>query len=223
MNNKLIKYEFNYTSPIWIVLTGLLLIYTMFSLFDFQILSGPEFEIDYWGAFYSMFLYIMIFMMWFQKIKENRLRMHSLLPISKSDLSILRVKFYGIPMIVLLGYLLLIHLILFSHWKDESSSLLAQSGLFFIVFAILIIGRDLWIAFEAKSILIKVLLFLLLSIFIIGLIGGIILLLPLLYSSVPAHWGRFTFLYSKVIFYIIAFIILLALIPIFSKRHSYFS
>jgi hypothetical protein len=223
MNKQLLKYELVYTSPIWIMLTGLLSAFTVFSIFDFQILSGPAFDVDYWGALFTMFLSMFIIIIWSQKIKESRLRIHALLPITQKQLAETRSYFYGLPAAVILLYVVIAHLILLSNWKEEASTLLAQSGWFFTIFFTFLAGRDIWHSYESDKNLKQIIAALIIGTTLISVVVLIVYSLPFLYKAVPDSISRFTFLYSKIIFYVLAFIALLLLSQTFKKRHSYFS
>ncbi len=220
----MLKYEFDYTSPYWLSLAGLLVVYTVLSIFDYHILTGPFFEIDYWGAIYTMFLSMLLISMWMQRIKENRNRIYALLPISQNVMAKLRAATYGIPMLLLVTYMIVIHLILLPNWKDESSTLIGQTGLFFALFIATVMGRDIWIAKSFKNFFSKIIPIFFIAVVIIGLTLLIILiLLPFLYDSVPVNWARSTFLYSKLIFFVMAFLLLPGLLITYKKRNSFLS
>jgi hypothetical protein len=223
MKSQLLKYEFVYTGPIWVILFSLLLVFTAFSLFDFQILSGPAFEVDYWGALYTMFLSMFLIIIASQKIKEYRLRMHMLLPLDLKTLAKVRFYFYGLPMVLILLYVVVIHLLILSNWKDEASTLLAQSGLFFTLFLAFLNGRDIWIINESKKMTKRIFPIIIIGISLLSIVILTTYSLPFIYKAVPIDLARFTFLYSKIIFYVMAFIFLLTLLITFKKRHSYFS
>lgn len=135
-----IKYNWGFLT----VLGLLTFAYTISCLFDYQIIKGSEFAVDYWGGIFAFFFYFLFYSFWITKIREQRLRVQYLLPLSFNSISLAMILFLQGVMIFITIYLVIVHYLLIDRWHDETGSLLLQIGLFFLSFQIFIIIRDLW-------------------------------------------------------------------------------
>jgi hypothetical protein len=102
---QLIKYEIYYNWYYLILITVLFLTYTVLSLFDIQLTDSPEFMIDYWGGIFSLVVYVFLFSTWGSRVKEKRIRFHSLLPLSQQHNSYSRFWLAGLPFFAIIAYL----------------------------------------------------------------------------------------------------------------------
>lgn len=152
---QLLKSEFNYNFLFWGVLGVLFPLYSIFVITDTQLLSGPKWEIDYWGAIFSLFLYLFYYVMWAIKINEKRIRLYTLLPVSQKNIALSRFMFLILPILIFLFYLILIHFEIIHKWYLETGSIIAQLGAFLISFSAFIILRDVWHSLKIKSYLIR--------------------------------------------------------------------
>ena len=113
----------------------LFIAYTPFVLMDYQILTSPEFEIDSWGGIYSLILSVYLLIVWGNRIKENRIRIHILLPVSQNISSLNRFWLASIHYFAILFYLILAHMIIIDNWHLETGSMIGQVGFTLIMFA----------------------------------------------------------------------------------------
>lgn len=218
---QVIKYELKYNSYFLVLLSLLFLVYTILSIFDIQLTRSPEFEIDYWGGLYSLVIYLYLFSVWGVRIKENRIRLHSLLPITESNNSLAQFWFAGLPFMVILFYLIIINLIIVSNWHAETGSMIGQIGIAFTVFAGFIKGRDDWFShwnlgkrYRAAFV----------TVFIIQIIVVLIFTgKPDLNKSLVNKFGPDGFHYASLIFPLLGFVILVTTIYSFRKRRTYLS
>jgi hypothetical protein len=216
---QVIKYELKYNSYYIILLTILFFTYTILSILDFQLTNKREFEIDYWGGIYSLIVYIFLFSVWGTRIKEKRIRLHSLLPITQSKNSLSRFWFAGMPFIVILFYLIIVNLIIVTNWHAETGSMIGQIGIAFTVFAGFIKGRDDWFShwnlgkrYRAAFV----------TVFIIQIIVVFIFTgKPGINEVLVNKFGPDGFHYASLIFTLLGFVILVTTIFSFRKRRSY--
>ena len=167
--------------------------YTCITLFDIQLFSGPMVDIDFWGALFALFFYMLVYSMWVVRLKEKRIRLHSVLPVSQRSIAVSRLLFITSVITISFIYITL-QLVLFLSWFEETSGILAQLGMVFIVFALFLIGRDLWFL-KTSKIYINTLLIIL----IIGTLLAISALIfiyvrPFLYEISGAYAGRAVFI-----------------------------
>ena len=144
---QLIKSELTYNSYQHLFLGIVFILYSIFSIFDLQITTAPEFEIDYWGGIYGIFIYAFLISIWGTRLKEKRIRYHALLPITQKSNSYLRLLIASIPFLILMFYLIVVNLIIIESWHPETGSMIAQIGVCFILFAGFIRGRDDWFSY----------------------------------------------------------------------------
>ena len=215
----LVKYEFKYNWYTYLLLALLLLAYTFFVLVDIQLLEGKRFEIDYWGGLYSFFLVVFTLSVWGTRFKENRNRFFQILPVSVNDLAISRFFFSSIPFTIFVLYLIIVHLIIMSSWHAESSSMLAQIGLIFVLFTGFIRGRDDWFSHWSfgKRFQNAFIATLIIQIFVVA----IFVALPNMYEEFTPLFGDMFYHYIKVIFYLLGLVISITTIFSFLKRKSY--
>ena len=201
------------------LLALLLLTYTFFSVIDFQILEGKRFEIDYWGGLYSFFLIVFTLSIWGGRFKEQRNRFFCTLPIAQKNIAFNRFLFAVIPFSMITLYLIIVHLILMDTWYNESSSMLAQIGVMFILFAGFIRARDDWFShwnfgkrFQNAFV----------AVFIIQIfVVAIFVSLPSMYNTFTPMFGAMFYHYIKILFYLLGLVIGITTIYSFSKRKSY--
>jgi hypothetical protein len=216
---QVIKYELKYNSYYVILLSVLFFTYTILSILDFQLTDEPEFEIDYWGGIYSLIIYIFLFSVWGTRIKEKRIRLHSLLPITQSKNSLSRFWFAGMSFLVILFYLIIVNLIIVNNWHAETGSMIGQIGIAFTVFAGFIKGRDDWFShwnlgkrYRAAFV----------TVFIIQIIVVFIFTgKPGINEVLINKFGPDGFHYASLIFTLLGFVILVTTIFSFRKRRSY--
>ncbi len=216
---QVIKYELKYNSYYVILLSVLFFTYTILSILDFQLTDKPEFEIDYWGGIYSLIIYIFLFSVWGTRIKEKRIRLHSLLPITQSKNSLSRFWFAGMSFLVILFYLIIVNLIIVNNWHAETGSMIGQIGIAFTVFAGFIKGRDDWFShwnlgkrYRAAFV----------TVFIIQIIVVFIFTgKPGINEVLINKFGPDGFHYASLIFTLLGFVILVTTIFSFRKRRSY--
>jgi len=212
-----IKYNWHFFSMLFI----LFMVYTVFSLFDFQLTTSPKFEIDYWGGLYSIIIYAFLISIWGTKLKEKRIRHFSLLPISQKQNSLSRFWFAAFPFMLIVTYLVFVHLILIDNWHKETGSLLGQIGVTLILFAGFIRGRDDWFSYwnfgKRTS-----------AAFVTALIIQIIVVIIFLgmedyKTGLVDLFGYDAFNYATLIFVVLGFSILVTSIYSFNKRRTYLS
>jgi hypothetical protein len=212
---QLIKTEFKYNFISFFFAGILFPLYTFFALIDYQLLEGPRWEIDYWAGLLSLFLYLIYFIVWSFRIKEFRIRMHSLVPLSNSQISLARLLFAILPLILIFFYIIIVHLILLPTWREESGSILMQIGLLFSIFITYIFIRDTWFIYFNKNIIKRIL-----------IISAIILSFMILFSLVflfvrPAFYDFVGRTFGQTIFYLWAFILSGITLFSYQKRKTY--
>ena len=85
---RLVKSEFKYNWYTYSLLTITLVLYTIFSLIDFNLTHDNNFNTDLWGGLYSFVFVVFILSVWGQRLKEKRNRYFALLPISVKYLAV---------------------------------------------------------------------------------------------------------------------------------------
>jgi len=218
---KLIKSEFKYNWYYLFIVIISFIAYTVFALMDFQLLRSPEFEIDYWGGIYSIVLYAFLISVWGTRLKEKRIRYHSLLPISQKQNSLSRFWFAAIPFVVIIVYLIFVHLILIDAWHSETGSLIGQIGVTLILFAGFIRGRDDWFSywefgkrFRAAFVTVLIIQIVVVVIFFV---------MQDLNRGLIDVFGNDAFHYATLIFVILGYTILILSVYSYSKRRIYLS
>lgn len=201
------------------LLALLLLAYTFFSLIDFQILEGKRFEIDYWGGLYSFFLIVFTLSVWGGRFKEKRDRFFCTMPIAQKNIAFSRFLFAVIPFSTIAPYLIIVHLVLIDTWHNESSSMLAQIGVMFILFTGFIRARDDWFShwnfgkkFQNAFVAVLIIQILVVAVFVS---------LPSMYNAFTPIFGTMFYHYIKIIFYLLGLLIGITAIYSFAKRKSY--
>jgi len=216
---RVLKYEVNYYKYHLLTLALFIVMYTIFSLFDFQLTNSPDWEIDYWGGIISLILYTYLIIVWGTRIKEKRIRLHNLLPISQKHNAYLRLSISSLPFIFLIIYLILIHLIIIENWHAETGSVIGQVGIVLIYFAGFIRGRDDRFShwsfgkrFRAAFI----------TVFIIQIV------LVFIFTEKPGinvglidRYGMEAFHYANLVFPLLGFIILVTSLYSYKKRKVY--
>ena len=145
----LVLTEIRYNLPFLFGLGVFFIGYTIISVFDMQLFTRSLQDIDFWGGLFAFFYYLLIYVMWMVRIKEKRLRLHSTLPVSQGVIGASRMVFIASVITLSFVYITIL-LIAVPSWSEESGSILAQLGFVFIVFALFIIGRDIWYLDSAK-------------------------------------------------------------------------
>jgi len=218
---KLIKYEFNYNWYHISMLVVLFIVYTMFSIFDLQLTTSPEFEIDYWGGIYSIVIYAFLFSTWGVRSKEKRIRYHSLLPISQKINAFSRFWIATFPFLAITIYLVVVQLITIDNWHAETGSLIGQVGVCLILFAGFLRGRDDWYSHwmfgkRTQAAFVAVLIIQIIVVFVF-------LEMKELNNGLVGLYGPEAFHYAKLIFPLLGFIILVTTVFSYRKRRSYLS
>ena len=216
-----LKYEMIYHKYPWLMLLLATLLYTMFSLFDFQLTTSPLWEIDYWGALYSLIIYSYLIVVWGKRINEKRVRMHNLLPIPQNHNSFLRFCAAASPYFFMIIYFILIHLIIIETWHAETGSIIGQAGITLILFAGFIRGRDDWFShwnfgkrFRAAFV----------SVLIIQVVVVLIFAeKPGLNVDLIENYGMEAFHYANLIFPLLGLIILVTTIFSYNNRKTFLS
>lgn len=216
---KLIKYDYLYN---WYYLTMLglsFIIYTVLSIFNLQLTDAPEFIIDYWGGIYSIIIYAFIISTWGNRLKERRIRLHTLLPYSLKKQSLIRFYIALLPMLFITLYLLIIQLFLVFNWHNETGSMIGQLGVCFILLAGFIRGRDDWFSHwnfgkRTQAAFISVIIIQIVVVFLF-------LEIKELNKGMISIFGSDGFQYAKLIFPALGFIILTTTIFSYRKRKSY--
>jgi hypothetical protein len=216
---QLIKSELHYNWYHFSMISIFFLVYTALSLFDIQLLTSPEFEIDYWGGIYSIILYAFLFSIWGTRLKEKRVRYYSLLPLSQKQNSLSRFWFAALPFIFIIGYLILAQLISIDSWHNETGSLIGQLGVTLILFAGFIRGRDDWFSYwnfgkRTAAAFITVLIIQIIVVFVFLEMGD-------LNKGLVGLYGPEAFHYAKLIFSLLGFAILITSIFSYRKRRTY--
>lgn len=178
-----------------------------------QIFSRSLEDIDFWGGLFAFFFYLLIYSMWMMRLREKRLRLHAILPVTRLDIGISRMIFVFIIIAASFIYISM-QLYLAPSWAEESYSIMAQLGFVYIVFSIFIIGRDLWYLHAGSRLKTAASIILTESIIISCTAMIFIYLRPLLYEISGAFAGRAVF--------IVWALILMMLTPFtFIKRNRY--
>jgi len=218
---QIIKSEFIYNWYTYTLLAIILILYTTFSLVNFQLSSDNNSETDLWGGLYSFVFVVFTLSVWGQRINEKRNRYFSILPISIKQLAVSRFIFAVIPFTVVVIYLVVVHLAVMNSWHSESSSLLTQIGVMLILFAGFIRARDDWFSHwnfgkrtQAAFVSVLIIQVLLVALFVV---------LPGSYSRFNPIFGEMFYHYVKIIFYLLGLVIMITTIFSYQKRKSYLS
>ena len=218
---QIIKSEFIYNWYTYTLLAIILILYTTFSLVNFQLSSDNNSETDLWGGLYSFVFVVFTLSVWGQRINEKRNRYFSILPISIKQLAVSRFIFAVIPFTVVVIYLVVVHLAVMNSWHSESSSLLTQIGVMLILFAGFIRARDDWFSHwnfgkrtQAAFVSVLIIQVLLVALFVV---------LPGSYSRFNPIFGEMFYHYVKIIFYLLGLVIMITTIFSYQKRQSYLS
>jgi hypothetical protein len=139
----LVSSELRYNLALLLGIAFLFAGYSIISIFEIQFFNRPPADVDFWGALFALFFYLLIYSMWMIRIKEKRLRLHSILPVQQRVNAFSRLMFILTIITASFVYITL-QLIVIPSWSVETGGILAQLGFVFIVFTLVIIGRDLW-------------------------------------------------------------------------------
>lgn len=214
---KLLKAEFEYNNLFFWFLGGFFPIYTVFTLTDTQLLTGPEWEIDYWGAIVMLLLYLFYYTMWQIRLKEFRLRQQTLLPVTRKQTALARLHFLLFPIMLMLSYLIILHFIIISDWYLETASIISVLGIFLIVFSCFIVLKDIWHSLKIKNLLLRIFIMILSAVPLLLFISFLFFKGRLIfYDLVGFNYGRLVFPLSGLI---------IGLLSLFSirLRKSFFS
>ncbi len=218
---KLLINEFRYSWLVWVLLMLPLPVYSIFSLTNYQLLSGPAFEIDYWGGMYAVYMSILYIIYWGRSSKEKHERIFAQLPVAQKEVAKSRFFFHLIPIIIILAYLVIVQLQLLDRWPAETSSLIGQTGLLFGMFAAIYAAREIWVLTENYGSLFRVMFSASPVVFHITASIGILTLLHFLYNVPDEELSQIIFIYSKILFYINAYVILLIMPFTYQRRKSF--
>ena len=218
---QLVKSEFKYNWYTYTLLTIILVLYTVFLLVDFKLTPDKNFNTDFWGGLYSFVFVVFMLSIWGQRLREKRNRYFTTLPFTTKQLAISRFLFAAIPFTVIEIYLVVIHLVVINALHSETSSLLVQIGVMFILFAGFIRARDDWFSHwnfgrRTQAAFVSVLI-------IQVLLVGLFVVLPGSYRSFTPIFGEMFYHYVKIIFYLLGLVIMTTTIFSFIKRKSYLS
>ena len=214
---KLLKAEFEYNKLFFWILGGFFPFYTIFALTDTQLLTGPEWEIDYWGAILMLLLYIFYYTIWQIRLKELRLRQQTLLPVTRNKAAIARLNFLLFPVMLMLIYLIIFHFIIITNWHLETTSIIAVLGLFLIVFSGFLILKDTWHSVEIINPLLRI---------FIVMLSAIPLLLFVMFIFVKGRlmfYDLVGFNYGRLVFPLSGLVIGLVTLYSIKLRKSFFS
>ena len=218
---KLLLYEFKYSWLVWLLLIIPLPVYSVFSLVNYQLLSGPAFEIDYWGGMYAAYMSIIYIINWGRSSKEKHERIYALVPVAQKKVSKFRFYFHLIPMIIIPAYLVIVQLLLIDRWHAETSSLIGQTGLLFGMLAAIYTARELWLLTETNKAGLRVVISAIPVAYHIAASIAILMLFHFLYNVPDKDLSEIMFIYSKILYYINAVIILSTLLFSYKKRKSF--
>jgi hypothetical protein len=216
-----LKYEMIYHRNPWLILILATSLYTIFSIFDFQLTTSPFWEIDYWGALYSLIIYSYLINVWGKRVSEKRVRMHTLLPIPQNHNSLLRFSEAVLPYIFMIVYFILIHFIIIERWHAETGSIIGQIGITLILFAGFIRGRDDWFSHWSfgkrfRAAFVSVLIIQIVVVFIFAEKPG-------LNADLIDKHGMEAFHYANLVFPLLGLIILVTTIFSYNNRKTYLS
>ena len=130
---KLILAEIKYYKPVFIAMSLPLIIFTLSGLADVKVLTKLDFVDKYfWSITIGMGTYMLIYGMQVARLKEQRDRMHAVLPVQQNYFSMARYVFGLLPVVVTAVYLVLLGYLLPSDWFVYVIRVVAQLGLLFI-------------------------------------------------------------------------------------------
>ncbi len=149
---RLIKNEISYFSNIFLVIAAILATFTIFTNIDYQPFKSNSFWNKYfWAALIGTGSYLLVYLIWNQRVKEKRDRFHALLPMSVKYIARARIIFGLFPVICVAGYLFLIEITAFNDPKGDAARSFAQLGLSFIFLVIILILFDVRFIFTRKN------------------------------------------------------------------------
>lgn len=215
----ILKYELKYYWYNFLVLLIAIVLYTVLVIVDIKLNFPTKFDVDPLIAIFSLIIYGFSLTVWSNRIKERRLWLHHILPISEKQNSYLRFSFALLPFVSMIIYLIVLHLIIFNNWHSETASLINQIGVCLILFSGFLKTRDDWYSYwnlgkRFRSAFVTV--------FIVQIIALIIVFEEIqLNKSIVESFGINDFLYSNLIFPLLGFILLITSIYSFRKRRSY--
>jgi hypothetical protein len=139
----IVKTEYRYNIIIYCLIAIVFAGYSIYALSNTQLLNSEYFGIDYWGGIIAGFLYLLYFILWPLRIREQRDRINALLPVSIKSIASANLIYASAPIVIIAAYLVVVHLILFQGWADTTASVIAQVGVFYAVFTTYIFIREL--------------------------------------------------------------------------------
>ena len=212
----IIKTEIIYSKHNLLVVTGLLLAFSLFALLEIHISTDANFVGRYlWTMIIALGIYIVIYQIWSTRIRTKRDRFHHQLPISVSKISFARWLFGILPLLSVIIYILLLKLFITTVWQIQSERIIGQLGFFTAFLAMLFVLRDISFYLADKSNIIKILAnisFLAISAF--GVIFIIILTSPILIEPLFNNG-------SEILFFIWGIVLSSASVIIYKKRKSF--
>jgi hypothetical protein len=217
----IIKYELKYYWYYHTILIIAFLIYTTLALFDLQLTTAPEYEIDYWGGIYSIITYAFLFSVWGNRVMEKRIRLHSLLPVKEKQYSLARFSFAALPFIVIVFYLVIMHLMFINIWHKETGSLIGQLGVTLILFSAYLKTRDDWFSYWnfGKRVSMAFVTVLIIQVIVVF----VFVEMESFKNGLVEYYGYSALNYATLIFPLLGFVILISSIYSLRKRRSFLS
>ena len=213
---RLIKSEIIYFSHILLVIAGLLAAFTIFSNLNIQLFKESRFWNRYfWAALIGTGSYLLVYIIWNQRIRERRDRFHALLPVKTRYIASARILFGLFPVIFVSLYLLILDSISVNNSSGDISRSFAQLGLSFIFLVIILILFDSRFIFKSKDKDSTPL-----QLFIIGILLVVISFAAVFLIGIPLY----KLLFNKgeeIIFYIWGIILSIVSKIIYEKRKSF--
>lgn len=222
---KLVKSEFKYygvafTAPIFFtILFQATEFFVLYTTSDLDIKSVHSKNVETWGGFYSLVIFISIFSIWSTRIKEKRERVLAILPLTAKQIALSRFWFAVIPLTILVSYLLIFHLTVNCVWDISLRLPLVQLGVVFILFAGFIRARDDWFShwnfgrrFQNAFVTVLIIQIMVVVLFVV---------LPKSYEGSVSSFDKAFYYYVKSIFYLLGLVIMATTIFSFIKRKSY--
>ena len=213
----MLKSEISYQKIFLISMALIFPLYTLFAVTDTQLLEGQEFEIDYWGAIAGLFVYSFYFIIYTLRIKEKRIRMLTVLPVSVGDISQSRILLTVLPMLTILTYLVIIHYIIIDTWHEETGALLMQIGLCFTLILTVLLIRDIWLIHENRKIYTSIVLSGIVLLLILGFIAWIFI------SGRLIIYEIFGWDYGRTMFFFVSLLPAFLIHIFFAKRKNFLS
>ena len=215
-------YQVAFAAPIFFtILFQATEFFVLYITSDLDIKSVHSKNVETWGGFYSLVIFISIFSIWSTRFKEKRERVLAILPLTAKQIALSRFWFAVIPLTILVFYLLVLHIIINCVWNISLSLPLVQLGVIFILFAGFIRARDDWFShwnfgkrFQNAFV----------SVLIIQIIVVVLFVaLSESYEGSVSSLGKAFYHYVKIIFYLLGLVIMITTIFSYQKRKNYLS